>query len=108
VAGDRHKFSKTTLVSLKSMVTNSPWMTIFNSESQSDQTVRFQVTLAEPDGKGQFLVTLMAFGLEAHSTLTQVLFFKFHSSEDVLKHFEGKVSINSAVLAAVLSDIQKN
>jgi hypothetical protein len=98
---------KATLDSLKSMSSNSPWLTIFNRESQSGKTARFQVTLAEPDGKGQFLVTLMAFGLDASSTLTQVLFFKFQSSEDVLKHFSGKVSIDSEVLAAVRDEIRK-
>lgn len=98
---------KATLDALKSMDANSPWMTIFNRESQSGKTARFQVTLAEPDDKNGFLVTLMAFGLEAQSTLTQVLFFKFRSSEDVLKHFEGKVSIDAEVLAGVREDIKK-
>jgi hypothetical protein len=89
------------------MDANSPWLTIFNRESQSGQTAHFQVTLVQPDDKGQFLVTLMAFGLEARSTLTQVLFFKLHSSEDVLKHFSGKVSVDSEVLATVRDDIRK-
>lgn len=98
---------KATLDALKSMDANSPWMTIFNRESQSGKTARFQVTLAEPDDKNGFLVTLMAFGLEAKSTLTQVLFFKFRASEDVLKHFEGKISINAEVLAGVREEIRK-
>jgi hypothetical protein len=98
---------KATLDSLKSMDANSPWMTIFNRESQSGKTARFQVTLAEPGDKNGFLVTLMAFGLEAHSTLTQVLFFKIHSSEDILKHFQGKVSVDAKVLAGVRDEIEK-
>ena len=97
---------KATLDALKSMDANSPWMTIFNRESQTGKTARFQVTLAEPDDKHGFLVTLMAFGLEARSTLTQVLFFKFRTSEAELKHFEGKVTIDADVLAGVRGDIK--
>jgi hypothetical protein len=37
----------TTLSSLKSMDKNSPWMTIFDSQSQQARTARFQVGLAE-------------------------------------------------------------
>src|SRR5207237_1096968 len=48
----------------------------------------------------------MAFGLEARSTLTQVLFFKFRTSEAELKHFEGKVTIDADVLAGVRGDIK--
>jgi hypothetical protein len=98
---------KVTLDSLKNMDANSPWMTIFNRESQSGRTARFQVTVAEPGDKGGFFVTLMAFGLEAHSTLTQILFFKIHASEDVLKHFQGKVSVNAKILVGVRDEIEK-
>lgn len=97
---------KATLDALKNMKANanSPWLRIFNRESQSGQTAHFQVTLAD---KGQFLVTLMAFGLEAKSTLTQVLFFKIHTSEDILKNYSGKISINSKILAGVRDQIEK-
>jgi len=90
-----------TLDALKSMSADSPWITIFSRESQSAKTARFQVTLAEPGEADQFLVTLMAFGIEAQATLTQVLFFKFKSSETSLKHYSGKVTINTHVLTKV-------
>lgn len=90
-----------TLDALKSMSTNSPWITLFNRESQSANTARFQVTLAEELDDEQLLVSLMAFGLEANATLTQVLFFKFRSNEASLKHYSGKVTINPSVLTSV-------
>jgi hypothetical protein len=90
-----------TLDALKSLSADSPWLAIFNRESQSAQTARFQVTLAEQTEDNQFLVSLMAFGIEAKATLTQVLFFKFKSSETSLKHYSGKVTINPHVLANV-------
>ena len=96
-----------TLDALKSLSADSPWLAIFNRESQSAQTARFQVTVAEQADDDQFLVSLMAFGIEAKATLTQVLFFKFKSSETSLKHYSGKVTINSHVLANV-RDLLKN
>ncbi len=92
---------KATLDALKSMSSDSPWITMFNRESQSTKTARFQVSLAEQDGQGQFRVSLMAFGLEAEADLTQVLFFKFRTSEASLKHYSGKVAINTHVLTNV-------
>lgn len=61
---------KATLDALESMSADSPWISIFNRESQSAQTDRFQMTLAEQGADDQFLVSLMAFGLEAKATLT--------------------------------------
>src|SRR5271166_5034980 len=51
------------LASLKSMSENSPWITLFNRESKAAQTARFQLSVAEQGQDGQFLVSLMAFGL---------------------------------------------
>jgi hypothetical protein len=80
---------------------NSPWITLFNRESQFAKSARFQVTLAEQQPDAQFLVTLMAFGLVAASTLTQVLFFKFKTNDVRLKHSSGKVTINTYVLDSI-------
>lgn len=97
---------KATIDALKSMEGGSPWLTIFNRESQSAKTARFQVTLAEQGADDQFLVSLMAFGLEAKAALTQVLFFKLKSSEATLKHYSGKVTINTHVLTNVREPIK--
>jgi hypothetical protein len=96
-----------TLDAMKSMSTNSPWLTLFHRESQSANTARFQVSLVEPGADDQFLVALMAFGLKANAKLTQVLFFKFKSSKTKLKHCSGKVTINAAVLGGVRDEITR-
>lgn len=98
---------KATLAALQSLSTNSPWITLFNRESQSANTARFQVTLAETGNDEQLIVSLMAFGLEAKATLTQVLFFKFQSNTATLKHYSGKVTINPFVLSNVRELIRK-
>jgi hypothetical protein len=96
---------KTTLESLQKMSSNSPWITLFNRESQSANTARFQVSLINEDDNGSLLVTLIAFGLEARTTVTQVLFFKFHTNDVKLHHHSGKVTINAPLLAGVRDQI---
>lgn len=96
---------KTTLEALQKMSADSPWITLFNRESQSANTARFQVSLVGEDDKGQLLLSLMAFGLEARKTLTQVLFVKFHSNDVTLNHHSGKVTINARVLESVRDQI---
>jgi hypothetical protein len=96
---------KTTLESLQKMSSNSPWITLFNRESQSANTARFQVSLVNEDENRRLLVALIAFGLEARTTLTQVLFFKFHTNDVTLHHHSGKVTINAQLLAGVRDQI---
>jgi hypothetical protein len=91
---------KKTLEALKKMSADSPWITLFHRESQSAKTARFQVSLVESDAAGVML-TLIAFGLEAQASVTQVLFFKFHKNDVTLRHNSGKVSINAALLATI-------
>lgn len=92
---------KTTLDALKSMQENSPFITLFHRESQSARNAKFQVTLAEDTPDGQFLVTLMAFALNAEAGFTKVLVFKFNKQSVRIRHASGKVTINSAVLAGI-------
>jgi len=72
---------KTTLDALSSMDQHSPFITLFSRESQQAQAVRFQISLAEQSANGGLTVALMAFGLEAKTTLTQVLYFKSLASQ---------------------------
>ena len=58
------------------------------------------MSLVESDVAGVML-TLIAFGLEARASVTQVLFFKFRKNDVTLRHNSGKVSINEALLAGV-------
>jgi hypothetical protein len=94
-----------TLESLKKMSDDSPWMTLFHRESRSANTARFQVSLAESDGTAGLLVSILAFGVEARATITQVLFFKFKKNEATLHHHSGKITINTTVLSGVREDI---
>jgi hypothetical protein len=92
---------RTTLDALRSMDTSSPWITLFNRESQSAKSAKFQVGLASNDQNGQLTVAMMAFGLEATSTITQLLLFKAKTNSVTLRRYKGQVAINTEVLDAI-------
>ena len=94
------------LKALESMNESSPWITVFSRESQNAKTARFQISLAEQDAAGQFFVSLMAFGLEAKSSITQVLFFKAKANDATLRHYAGRVTINTNVLDGISESIK--
>ncbi len=96
---------QSTLDALASMDANSPFITLFSRESQQASAARFQISLAEQSADGGLTVALMAFGLEAKTTLTQVLFFKSLASQATLRHCSGKVSINTDLLEALRNDL---
>jgi hypothetical protein len=97
---------KTTIDALHSMDESTPWITIFNRESQTAKNARFQISLVEQEEQGQFFVSLMAFGLEAKSRITQVLFFKARANEATLRHYSGRVTINTDVLDAIRGQVK--
>ncbi len=96
---------KSTIDAMKSMDKNNPWITIFDRASQSAETARFQISLAEEDEKGCFMISMMAFGIIAKSTITQVLFFKIRSDKVTLKHRSGNITINEEILSGVREKI---
>jgi hypothetical protein len=98
---------KSTLDALQEMGSDSPFITLFNRESQKAKTARFQISLAEEATDGPFIVSLMAFALNAKANLTQVLFFRFRKDDVTLKHASGKVTINTDVLASVREPIKQ-
>jgi hypothetical protein len=77
---------------------NSPWITLFDRQSKTGRSARFQVATAQVDDNGLLQAALVGFELEAKSTLTQVLFFKFSSSSTRLNYAAGKATIYEAAL----------
>jgi hypothetical protein len=96
-----------TLNALKGVGSNAGWITIFNRESQQSKAGRFQISVAQPDANGGVLVTMMAFAIEAKTTVTQVLFFKLKNTDAILKKNDGKASINMDALRDLRDPIRK-
>lgn len=89
---------KTVLDALQSMNENAPWITLFDRQSKTGKSARFQVATAELDASGLLQTALVGFELEAKSTLTQVLFFKYSSSSTKLRYAAGKATIYESAL----------
>jgi hypothetical protein len=83
-----------TLNALKAMKSDSPWITLFSHESQKAKIARFQIGLVEKEEKSDVFVSLLVCLIEAKSTVTQVLFFKFKDANASFKANGAKVSIN--------------
>jgi hypothetical protein len=77
---------------------DGPWLTIFKKKSQRGKVAQFQVTVVEPIGDGGVKISLMAFELEGKNRLTQVLFFKFNSSNVKLRHASGTVTLDKQMM----------
>jgi hypothetical protein len=89
---------KTALDALQSMNENAPWITLFDRQSKTGKSARFQVATAELDVSGLLQTALVGFELAATSTLTQVLFFRYSSSSTKLKYAAGKATIYESAL----------
>lgn len=97
---------KSTLDALKSMNQGQPFITLFNRESQHGQAAHFQVNVVEEDGAGGASVYLVALEMQARSTITQVLFFKFRHQEATMRHHAGRAAITGSVLDKVGANIR--
>jgi hypothetical protein len=87
------------LNALQAMNSDSPWITLFNRESQHAKIARFQIGLVDTSATGDVFVSLLGCLIVADSTITQVLFFKFRNANARFKADSAKVSINRAALA---------
>jgi hypothetical protein len=85
---------------LAAMNKETPWITLFSRESQRASANQFQVSYATVEG-GAPRITLIGFELNAQHSVTQVLFFKFGTSQATLSHFETKISVDEEVFGKV-------
>jgi hypothetical protein len=95
-----------TLQALQSMDEGNPWITLFSQESMSAESASFQVSAAETGPDGVPFVTLAAFGLNAKTKMTQVLFFKARSNDVTLRHCSSKITMNADVANAVRQPVR--
>ena len=89
---------QTVLEALQSMNENSPWITLFDRQSKTGKSARFQVATAQIDPGGLLQVALVGFELVVKASLTQVLFVKYASNSTRLRYAAGKATIYEAAL----------
>jgi hypothetical protein len=97
---------KSALAMLQKMTAGSSWLTIFNRESEHARIARFQVGLVETGKDADVFVSMLACLIEATTSLTQVLVFKFRDENASFKANTAKVSIDSAGLEELLPAIR--
>lgn len=96
-----------TISALKSMKSDSSWITIFSRESQKAKIARFQIGLVEKEEGSDVFVSLLACLIEARNNITQVLFFKVKDAKATFKANNAKVSIHRPALAKLGPEIRK-
>ena len=88
------------LTSLDQMQQNEPWITLFQSESQSLRGGKFQLSLIDTNANGDAEARLMAVSIEASQRVTQVLFFKLRGQSTRLRRAESVMTMTQAALDA--------
>lgn len=82
---------------LATMSKETPWITLFQSRSQRAHANQFQISHASTD-KDATRVTLFGFELNAHRSVTQVLFFRLENAGATLRKFTRTLTLNEEVL----------
>ncbi len=95
-----------TVNALKAMDPKSPWITIFNRETQKAKLLRFQVGLVESAAVGTISVTLVACIVEAQKAITQVLFLKFKDAGASFIGRSSTLTVNGPAAVAVGPDVR--
>lgn len=84
---------------------DQPWLTLFNQKSQRASANQFQFSQTIMEGNVP-TTTLVGFDLDAHKSVTQILFFKFSTNEASLTYFEQKFSPNTTILEHSANQVQ--
>lgn len=90
---------------LKAMNPQSSWMRIFSRESQRARIARFQLGGVEQDG-GTLRISMVACLIEASSTITQVLVFRFREQRAAFRASHPTLSASAASLVELHPQIQ--
>lgn len=91
----------TALNGLENMDKDSPWITLFDHESQRAEANQFQISYVDASDDASPRTTVTCFELNASRAITQVLFFKFSHTTAELSHFQADLGINAEVFNRV-------
>jgi len=92
---------------LKGMNPKSPWLTIFDRESQKARIARFQIGFVNIGAQRDIFVSLLGCLIEAQSNVTQVLFFKFKDAKATFRANSANVSVNKTSITDLADPIRK-
>lgn len=90
----------TVLKGLEDMNKDSPWITLFERQSQHVKGAKFQLSYVDSDASGAATIKVLSCAIKAERTITQVLFFKFSSQRAEMHDRSTQLSTNRDVLNA--------
>lgn len=95
-----------TVDALKAAGADNGWITIFDRETLHASAARFQMAIVQPAEGVEVVLKLMAFGIEAKKTVTQVLLFRIKKSQAMLRKNEATLGMARDTLLDVAEDIR--
>ncbi|MBZ9919988.1 MULTISPECIES: hypothetical protein [unclassified Mesorhizobium] len=84
---------------LHSMDQDAPWITVFQKKSIKVRTANFGLSYVDGGVGGGATLKAAYFVLQTSDDLTQVLFFKFHSSDGAMKSGQSQMSMSPQTIA---------
>jgi hypothetical protein len=90
----------TVLKGLEDMDKDSPWITLFERQSQHARGAKFQLSYVDADSSGAASIKVLSCAIKADRAITQVLFFKFSSQRAEMHDRSTKLTTNRDVLNA--------
>jgi hypothetical protein len=94
------------LQTLQSMNMDSPWITLFDRRGKSAKSVGFQIANCETDDSGSAALRGTEFIVDAHQTMTQVLFFKFTAHEASLYKRARTLTLSAKVIERLSAKVE--
>jgi putative chitinase len=99
------------LTALKNASSSTPFLTLFNSQSHTQKTAQFQVSIGTQTAAQGFVVASFIFTLTATETIDQILLFKWSSTDATFKYATWTFSVledmYKAVEPALLDKLKK-
>jgi hypothetical protein len=89
------------LNSLQAIQADQPWITLFQSESQTLNGAKFQINIVGEDQNGDPSINVLAVGIKASQRITQVLFFKAQQQSTRLEKAAATMSMPAALLGKI-------
>jgi hypothetical protein len=92
---------------LQSMDQDAPWITVFQQKSAKVKAANFGLSYVDGGAGGAATLKAAYFALQASQQLTQVLFFKFFSSDATMKSGQSQMSLSPQTIATSEDALQQ-
>ncbi len=95
------------LTNLQDMDKDSPWITLFDRQSQRASGAKFQISHVDSSSQDNASIKLLSCTIDAKKKITQVLFFKFSSQHAEMRERESVLTTGRKILEVGQESISK-